>query len=156
MCYALKINTIKKQRESIMKSKKLLAILGICVVMSATSVTAFAATIPSQTETNVDTNKDVQPRVKWTGKARLGTGVYYNVTSSNNIFADSPKVTNHAGNPGKIRVRVINSKGEQVGSTKDIKAGSSVRLDKIPAFSGTYTLQAKALDKSGSYTITID
>lgn len=29
-------------------------------------------------------------------------------------------------------------------------------MDKIPVLSGTYTLQAKALDESGSYTITID
>ena len=29
-------------------------------------------------------------------------------------------------------------------------------MDKIPALSGTYTLQAMAVDKAGSYTITID
>lgn len=135
-----------------MKTKKILATMGICVAMATTSVTAFAAPAPNYTEMSME-NTDIQPRVNWTGKARLGTSVYYNVTSSNNIFRDSPKVTNHSGNPGRIKVRIINSKGEQVGKAKEIKAGSSVRMDRIPALSGTYTLQAKALDKEGSYTI---
>lgn len=140
-----------------MKLKTMLSIMGLCVAMSATPVTTFAAEMPYQNiEANETIEKAAQPRVNWTGKARLGMVVYYNVTSSNNIFRDSPKVTNHAGNPGKIRVRIINSKGEQVGAVKDIAAGKSVTMDKIPALSGTYTLQAKALEKEGSYTITID
>lgn len=85
-----------------MKTKKILATMGICVAMATTSVTAFAAPAPNYTEMSME-NTDIQPRVNWTGKARLGTSVYYNVTSSNNIFRDSPKVTNHSGNPGRIR-----------------------------------------------------
>lgn len=53
-------------------------------------------------------------------------------------------------------MRIINSKGKKVGRTKTIKAGKTVKMDKIPALSGTYTLQAMAVDKAGSYTITID
>lgn len=139
-----------------MKAKKVLAIMGICIAMTTTSVTAFAASIPNSTEINKEENNVIQPRVDWTGRARLNTDVFYNVTSSNNIFRDSPKVTNHSGNPGRIKVRIINSSGKQVGKAKEIKAGSSVKMDRIPALSGTYTLQAKALDKAGSYTITID
>lgn len=134
----------------------MLSIMGMCVVLSSVSVTVFPAEMPCQEENIGEKENIVQPRVNWTGKARLSTNAYYNVTSSNNIFRDEPKVTNHAGNPGKIKVRIINSKGEQVGKAKEIDTGKSVKMDKIPALSGTYTLQAKTLDESGSYTITID
>lgn len=43
--------------------------------------------MPHQLVKSVDEENVIQPRVKWTGKARLGTNVYYNVTSSNNIQA---------------------------------------------------------------------
>ena len=152
----IKIKQSNKEKKCIMKLKRMLSIMGMCAVLSATSVTAFAAEMPHQLVKSVDEENVIQPRVKWTGKARLGTKVYYNVTSSNNIFKDSPKVTNHAGNPGAIKVRIVNSDGKQVGATKEIAAGKTVTMDSIPAFSGTYTLQAMALDKEGSYTITID
>lgn len=139
-----------------MKLKKLIAVLGMCVVVVSASTSALAAENSNQTETNINEENVVQPRVNWTGNARLSTDGYYNVTSSNNIFKDSPKVTNHAGNPGTIKVRIINGNGKQVGSTKEIKVGKTVTMDQIPAFSGTYTLQAKAVSEAGSYTITID
>ena len=80
---------------------------------------------------------------------------YVNITSSNNIFPDSPLVTSDANNPGNVTIRVINEKGAQVGETKTIAPGSSVRLDQIPAFSGTYTIQGKA-SVAGTYTFNID
>lgn len=139
-----------------MKLKKALSAMGICVMLAATSVTAYAAE-PMQASTAVTENDTrIQPRVNWTGKARLGLNVYYNVTSSNNIFPDTPTITNHAGNPGKIKVRIVNSKGKIVAGPKEVAAGKSVKLGQIPAFSGTYTLQAMALSKAGSYTISID
>lgn len=138
-----------------MKLKKLIAVMGMCVVMVSASTSALAAEIPDQKELSINEENIIQPRVNWTGNARLSTDGYYNVTSSNNIFRDSPKVTNHAGNPGTIKVRIINGNGKQVGNTKGIKAGKTVTMDQIPAFSGTYTLQAKAISKAGSYTITI-
>lgn len=98
----------------------------------------------------------VQPRVNWTGVAYVSKAYWCNITSSNNLFPDSPLVTNHAGNPGEIKVRIINEDGKQVGETKTVKAGKSVRMDQIPAASGTYTLQAKATKTNGNYTITID
>lgn len=151
----LKLNIFKK-RGKFMKLKKVICLMGICVAMSTTAVTAFAADEPHQKEMSVGDENVKQPRVYWKGNARLSTDGYYNVTSSNNIFNDSPKVTNHAGNPGTIRVRIINEAGEKVGRTKDIEAGKTIQMDQIPAFSGRYTLQAKALDSAGTYTITID
>lgn len=94
--------------------------------------------------------------VCWSGSAYVSTKHYCNVTSSNNFFPDSPKVTNSANNPGKIYVRILNSSGQQVGRTKTIAVGKSVTMDQIPAFSGTYTLQAKAVTSSGYYSISID
>lgn len=58
-----------------MKTKKILATMGICVAMATTSVTAFAATNQNHTEMKIEENNDIQPRVNWTGKARLGTSV---------------------------------------------------------------------------------
>ncbi|TSB47837.1 hypothetical protein [Alkalicoccobacillus porphyridii] len=94
--------------------------------------------------------------VNWNGTVYLTTSAYSNVTSSNNIFNDRPAVTSDASNGGKIRVMIVNSKGAQVGGTKDISPGKSVKLEKIPWNSGTYTLKAKALNKSGTYRIGID
>lgn len=157
MLYAIKIKIHIERRIIFMKTKKIFAIMGICAALTATTIPTFAASEISNEQTiSTDQTYTVQPRVKWTGDARLGTNYYYNVTSSNNIFSDSPTVTNYAGNPGSIRVRIIGGNGKQIGKTKDIKAGKSVIMDKIPANSGTYTLQAKALDKEGKYTISID
>lgn len=99
---------------------------------------------------------DIQPLVNWSSTAYLTLGAYSNVTSSNNLFADRPLVTNSASNPGPIMVRVVNSKGQVIGSPKTILTGQSVRLDQIPAFSGTYTLQAQAYTRAGYYSISID
>ena len=94
--------------------------------------------------------------VCWSGSAYVSTSYWCNVTSSNNIFPDSPTVTNNANNPGNIIVRIVNQHGQQVGEIKNVAAGYSVTMDQIPAFSGTYTLQAMAVTTSGYYTISID
>ena len=78
-----------------------------------------------------------------------------NVTSSNNLFPDSPKVTNDASNPCSIKVRIVNEAGAVVGKEKEVEVGKSVTMDKIPALSGTYTLQAYS-ETAGNFTISID
>ncbi len=136
--------------------KKLLTITTI-------AYTTLSSTIPIAHASNLTTNNTlitqsntIQPRVNWTGNAYISNENWCNITSSNNFFPDSPKVTNHAGNPGTIKVRVIDNTGKQIGNEKTIKVGNSTTLDQIPAFSGTYTLQAKASKDSGIFTITID
>jgi len=99
---------------------------------------------------------EIRPLVNWSGSAYITTAAYSNVTSSNNIFKDSPTVTNSADSPGPIMVRVVKSTGEIIGNSKTIFRGKTVTLDPIPAFSGTYTLQAKAVNSSGYYYISID
>lgn len=96
------------------------------------------------------------PKVNWIGTVYLEKGQWINVTGSNNIFRDRPTVTSNALNAGTIDVRIINGSGEQVGYLKRLKPGNSVKLDTIPAFSGDYILQARALEESGIYTISID
>ena len=55
--------------------------------------------------------RQVQPRINWTGTAKLNTTLYQNITSSNNVFPDSPTVTSDANNPGTVTLRVIDDKG---------------------------------------------
>lgn len=129
-------------------------------VAASMAVPAFAASEPvapqnEPTAATTAATESVSPCIYWTGTAKLNTTDYVNITSSNNIFPDSPLVTSDANNPGNVTIRVINEKGAQVGETKTIAPGSSVRLDQIPAFSGTYTIQGKA-SVAGTYTFNID
>ena len=89
------------------------------------------------------------------GNAALTAGKWVNIMSSNNVFPDSPLVTNHSGNKGVIEVRILNQHWQQVGSIKSVGTGESVRMDQIPALSGNYTLQGRPV-LSGTYTISID
>ena len=130
--------------------KKFVSMALALTVAASMAVPAFAASEPvaPQNEPTAAT-ESVSPCIYWTGTAKLNTTDYVNITSSNNIFPDSPLVTSDA------TIRVINEKGAQVGETKTIAPGSSVRLDQIPAFSGTYTIQGKA-SVAGTYTFNID
>lgn len=136
--------------------KKFVSMALALTVAASMAVPAFAASEPvaPQNEPTAAT-ESVSPCIYWTGTAKLNTTDYVNITSSNNIFPDSPLVTSDANNPGNVTIRVINEKGAQVGETKTIAPGSSVRLDQIPAFSGTYTIQGKA-SVAGTYTFNID
>ena len=127
--------------------KKFVSMALALTVAASMAVPAFAASEPvaPQNEPTAAT-ESVSPCIYWTGTAKLNTTDYVNITSSNNIFPDSPLVTSDANNPGNVTIRVINEKGAQ---------GSSVRLDQIPAFSGTYTIQGKA-SVAGTYTFNID
>ena len=126
--------------------------------MNAFFGTFFLASTPvmAAEKSGLEKTEDIRPLVNWSSTAYLTLDDYSNVTSSNNLFADSPTVTNSSSNPGPIMVRIVNSKGQIIGSPKTILTGRSVKLDEIPAFSGTYTLQAKAYTKAGHYFISID
>ncbi|WP_274653271.1 hypothetical protein [Paenibacillus humicola] len=125
-----------------------------CVLALAIGGSAGAMAAPVE-NVSPSTETEIVPYVNWTGSAYITTNAYSNITSSNNFFNDSPLVTNSANSPGTITVRILDSKGAQVGSTKTIAAGKSVRLDQIPWNSGTYTLQGKG-SVSGTYYISID
>lgn len=139
--------------------KKFLSVILSLVMVSMLTVSAFAsepipatdltATSPAQAENS--------PRIYWNGTAYLSTVSWNNITASNNIFPDSPLITSDSKNPGTVTVRVLNDRGEQVGGTKTMQPGESARLDQIPAFSGTYTIQGKViLGYGGTYTFTVD
>jgi len=129
------------------------------IIISCLSLSIFGAmgtTNANAAELVVNESGEIRPYISWSGNAYLTTKAYSNVTSSNNIFTDSPVVTNASGNKGTIKVKVVNEKGEQVGGVKEVAPGKSVRLDKIPFGSGTYTIKAQAVDKEGTYLISID
>ena len=137
------------------KVQKGIMILGLCAVLAITPGTALAAESLVAMETNSE-QQAVQPRIKWTGNAYVALNEWCNVTSSNNIFADSPTVTSYASNPGLVQLRIINEAGAQVGRIQSVNSVNSVTMDKIPALSGTYTLQARAVTSPGVYTFTVD
>lgn len=136
--------------------KKTIGTLAITAVLFGTTcIPAFAAT-PEIVSPDIPTEyTEIQPRINWSGTAKLNTTSYQNITSSNNVFPDSPTVTSDANNPGKVTLRVIDDKGKQIGSTKTVSPGDDVVLDQIPAFSGTYTIQGKA-SVAGTYTFNVD
>ena len=136
--------------------KKSIGTLAIAAALFGTTcMPAFAAT-PEIIQQDIPTGyTEVQPRINWSGTAKLNTTSYQNITSSNNIFPDSPTVTSDANNPGKVTLRVVDDKGKQIGSTKSVLPGEDVVLDQIPAFSGTYTIQGKA-SVDGTYTFNVN
>ncbi|WP_304681788.1 hypothetical protein [uncultured Clostridium sp.] len=139
----------------ISKNKIIISSVLVSTILLGASVTTFASTSNGSLNNSIE-SIEKGAKVKWKGTAYLSKGNWCNVTSSNNIFPDSPKVTNYGSNPSTIKVRILNSNGAQVGETKSIAPGQTVRLDRIPAFSGTYTLQACPDGDSGYYTISID
>ncbi len=137
------------------KSTKILAMIIICSI----AVTPMTVTAAKADQQNIQPEQVPisQRRVNWSGSAYISDASYTNVTSSNNLFNDRPEVTNSAGNSGTLSFRIVNYKGEIVGSAKSCAVGSSVKMDEIPFNSGTYTLQAKAATgKAGNYSIKID
>lgn len=96
------------------------------------------------------------PLINWDGDPYLVTTRYVDITTSNNIFRDSPKVTNSARNPGAIYVRILNADGAVISPVKYVAPGQIVTMDQILAFSGTYTVQAKAANVEGTYHIAVD
>lgn len=135
--------------------KKFAASILALTMASSLCVPAFAATKAEVPEISA-TSSEVSPRIYWKGTVTLNTAYYTTITDSNNIFTDSPLIESHINNPGTVFIRVIDENGQPIGSTARLVAGNSVRLGPIPAFSGTYTIQAWAQTASGSYTFTID
>lgn len=137
-----------------MRCKFLCATL-LSTVLLSVSVSG-SQSVNATTDGEQATQSTATAMIYWSSTAYLVTNAYSNVTSSNNIFNDSPVVTNNAGNKGAIKVKIVNSNGAQVGSVKTIGKGKTVRLDSIPWNSGTYTLKAMAVSSTGTYAIKID
>ena len=92
--------------------KKTISTLALtAAILGTTCMPAFAATPEVNTPDTSSTYTTVQPRINWTGTAKLNTTSYQNITSSNNVFPDSPTVTSDANNPGTVTLRVIDDKG---------------------------------------------
>lgn len=129
------------------------------LLMSLAATTVLTTPIFAQTNSqeNViqeEESKSIQPRINFNSTVYLDCD-WKQITSSNNLFPDSPLVSNPSDNPGDFQLRVFNDSGVQVGSTKTVSRGTSIRLDQIPALSGYYSVECKA-SVSGEYHITID
>ncbi|MGN0513768.1 MAG: hypothetical protein ACI4GD_05765 [Lachnospiraceae bacterium] len=131
----------------------------MCVGLIFSKATVVTANNQNESNCSEDTSNTIEhlfnPRINWSGSVYLVASQWCNVTASNNIFADSPTVTSDISNPGSIFVRVINASGEIVGSTYAVAPGNSIVLDRIPANSGTYTIQARAT-VTGYHYISVD
>ena len=137
-------------------SKKLMlsSITAALALTIGGSTGAFAA---SEQNPAIESDPPMTIMVNWTGTAYLQSyGLWSNVTSSNNIFPDRPQVTNHTGNKGAIKVRIVDENMIQIGNAYTVSVGATVTMDRIPAFSGVYTLQATPYYDAGYYTISID
>ncbi len=138
------------------KSGKLLIVTGVCALLAVSLIAALAGKSKSEIiAADSVVQGQIQPHVNGSGTVYLAANQWCNVTSSNNVFPYKPKITNDASNPCYIKLRIVNEVGEVVGKEKEVEAGKSVTMDNIPAFSGTYTLQAYS-EKEGNFTISID
>lgn len=132
------------------------AALSLALAVGNTSQADAATT--ANTDVNVSTvneNHEIMPLINWTGNAYLAKGIWTNVTGSNNFFKDTPEVTNKAGNPGTVKFRILDGKGNVVDTSGNVAVGASVKLGPIKAFAGNYTIQAYT-DTAGTYSITVD
>ena len=134
-----------------MKSKVIKIMLS-CIVCG----TMFGGSISHAAETDTPYEEEDIEEVFWYGNAYVPMNNYVNVTSSNNVFNDSPTVTNSAGNPGILFFRIVNQAGAVIGNAYAVEPGHSIQMDQIPWNIGTYTLQAMAVEVAGTYFITID
>lgn len=130
--------------------KKLFSFALALVLMLSLCIPAYAAEIPDATLATA-AEQTVTPRINWDGTAWLETDSFCTITTSDNWFDDAPLVISDGNNAGDVTIRVLNQKGVQVGSTKTVSPGSSVRLDTIPSGSGTYRIQGKAKVEGNYY-----
>lgn len=56
--------------------------------------------------------------LNWSGSTYLTAGQWCNVIGDNNLFKADVNVTNNGGNPGSIKVQILNNKGEIKGKSR--------------------------------------
>lgn len=125
----------------------------ILIMLVAFSVTACGDSAENEGPLSSETKAS---DVYWEGTAYLSAEHYSNIAGANNLFPDEPVVTANNENTGPVTLRVIDGNGLIVGSEKQLLPGETVTMDKIPAMSGTYTIQGLAAEKSGDYRFSIE
>lgn len=134
--------------------KSISAIVLASTLMLGTTVPASAVSQITN-ESVYRSSESVQPRINWTGVATLSKNEWCNIVGENNIASDSPTVFSYANNPAAVTLRVVDSDGQIVGRSKTVYPGHSVTLDRIPWYSGTYTIQGCA-QVDGNFTFKVD
>lgn len=143
------------ERKALIMKKKIISLL-VVILLLTTSLPAFATnSVSAEAVEQSEANEAVQSRIYWNGSAYLQSGLFCTIVGSNNLFGDAPLVTSNANNPGTVMLRVVNGSGAVVGNIKRVAPGESVRLDTIPATSGTYTIQGRTA-VSGTYSFVIN
>ena len=142
-----------------MHVKKILTGVVLAATLAAVPGTATASTLESDASVTQVTIVDDLPesRINYTGNTFLHPGLWLTVTTSNNLFPDSPMVTNHSVNPGAISVRIVSALTHDVICSEMLLGrGDSGRTCRIPALSGEYAVQAMAMTTSANYLISVD
>lgn len=90
-----------------------------------------------------------------TYSANLETDAFYNIGAYNSTTSDSPAIVSDKNNIGNVYIRLVDRNGGIVGSDIIIEPGETVTFDITSAFTGTYTIQGKAIENNGEYLFTI-
>lgn len=87
--------------------------------------------------------------------AYLDVDSFYNIAATSNVLSYSPIIISDEENIGDVYIRILDGKGQLLGSAITVAPGETVTIGKIPAFSGTCTVQGKAADAAGEYIFRI-
>lgn len=137
-----------------MRIKKSLFSLAFSLCMLFVCCVPAFATGPAESTASQETS-EIQPRLNWNGPVYLVSGSWTTILGDNNVFAAYLSVHSDIDNPGTIEVRVLDEDRNQIVEPTLIFRGETIYLDVIPAFSGAYSLQAKA-EVTGTYYFDIE
>ena len=114
---------------------------------TATPALASTATMPIQ----VGAHKDA--KLNYSKTIKVYTDSWSTFVTDNNFFDANVTFSNNSGNPGSIQYRITNGSGAVIKAPTTVSVGSS-STSNVSAFSGTYTLEVKAVSTAGDYNLT--
>ena len=136
-----------------MKKKLVFALLAMSILSANVMVSASEINAIPAVET---ANEAITPYLNVTTSTYITTDGWSTVATDNNWIPAKIRFTNDANNPGQVEVRVVNSSGSVVVDPVSISTGTTESLgSRVPAFSGTYSVQVKASYTTGYYKFTL-
>lgn len=93
--------------------------------------------------------------IDWRDSVYLTPYSWNNIAYDNNLFGEYIDVTNKGDNIDSIWVRIQDEDGNVICGPTWIQSGTTATLGRVPAFSGTYTIQAKSYSRSATFGLTI-
>ena len=132
-----------------MKMTKHLVSVGLALVMLFTCLSvAFATDVPIPEDTAISAT---EPRINWLGSVNLLHNMWSTVFTDNNLINAIVTIKSDKGNPGLAKFRIIGGNGQLIGEVITVAPGESIKTSVIPYNSGTYKIQAIAVDVLGKY-----